>query len=82
MQQQFELTEDGHTALARYRRHDRIVEIPHVESDPALRGKGTAGRLMQGIVDTARTQGFKISPTCTYAKGWFAKHPEAADVLG
>lgn len=79
--QQFELVEDGHLALASYRRHTHSVSIPHVEADPALRGKGTSSRLMQGIVDMARKEGFSIVPSCPFAKHWFETHPEANDVL-
>ena len=80
--QQFELVEDGHLALASYRRHAHSIEIPHVEADPALRGKGTSGRLMDGIVAMARQEGLSVTPSCSFAKHWFASHPEAADVLG
>lgn len=79
--QQFELVENGMTAFAVYRRQGDAVVIPHVESPPALRGKGTAGRLMQGIADRARAEGFTILPTCGYARAWFRRHPEYADVL-
>lgn len=77
----FELDEEGHTAFATYRRADNIVTIPHVEAPEALRGKGTAGRLMEGIAALASAKGFKIVPTCPYAVAWFRRHPEAADVL-
>jgi len=77
----FELDEDGYTSFATYRRADNIVTIPHVESPMELRGKGTAGRLMEGIAALARANGFKIVPTCPYAIAWFRRHPEAADVL-
>ncbi|HTT99003.1 MAG TPA: GNAT family N-acetyltransferase [Rhizomicrobium sp.] len=77
----FELEEDGYTTFATYRRTDDIVTIPHVESPPAARGKGTAARLMEGIAALARANGFKIVPTCPYAVVWFRRHPEAADVL-
>ncbi len=79
---QFELVEEGHLALASYRRHAHSVEIPHVEAAPALRGKGTSGRLMQGIVQLARHKGISVTPSCPFAKHWFETHPEAADVLG
>ncbi len=77
----FELMEDGHLAYASYRRADNIVTIPHVESAMELRGKGSAGRLMEGIAALARANGFKIVPTCPYAVAWFRRHPEAADLL-
>ena len=80
--QRFELDEDGQTAFANYRRNGPQVVIPHVEAPPALRGKGTAGRLMEGIVARARAEGFKVTPTCSYALTWFRRHKDAADVLG
>jgi len=78
---QFELEEHGYVAFASYRRHGDVVTIPHVEAPPALRGTGAAARLMEGIAALARTQGFKVRPTCTYAVAWFRRHPEVADIL-
>ncbi len=78
----FELEENGETAFANYRRSGLHVVIPHVEAAPALRGTGTAGRLMEGIVALARAEGFKITPTCSYAAGWFRHNAQAQDVLG
>ena len=77
----FELTEEGLTAFASYRRNGDIVIIPHVEAPLPLRGKGTADRLMRNVIEEARSKGFKIMPTCAYAKIWFKRHPDAADVL-
>jgi len=77
----FELTENGLTAFATYRRAGNRVVIPHVEAPLPLRGKGTASRLMEGIVALARADGFKIVPSCPYAAAWFRRHPQAADVL-
>ena len=77
----FELIEQGETAFATYRRDGDVVVIPHVESPPALRGKGTADRLMRGIVEHARSEGFKIEPWCSYAAAWMRRHADAKDVL-
>ena len=77
----FELEENGLTAFATYHRNGLHVVIPHVESPPELRGKGTAGRLMEGIVARARAEGFKVTPTCSYAFAWFRRHRDAQDVL-
>ena len=77
----FELEEAGLTAFANYARNGLHVVIPHVEAPPALRGHGTAGRLMEGIVARARAEGFKITPTCSYALAWFKRHKGAQDVL-
>lgn len=77
----FELVENGQTAFANYRRDGNTLVIPHVEAAPALRGRGTAGRLMEGIVALARARGDKVLPLCSYAALWFQRHPEHADLL-
>jgi predicted GNAT family acetyltransferase len=77
----FEREENGLLAWANYRIRDGKYQIPHVEADPPLRGTGAAGRLMQDIVDHARTRQLAIVPRCSYARAWFQRHPEAGDVL-
>ena len=77
----FELSERELIAFADYRRDGRTLVIPHVESPPPLRGKGTASRLMGAVAAHARAQGFTIAPLCGYARAWFRRHPGEADVL-
>jgi uncharacterized protein len=77
----YELVENGLTAFTDYHRHGETVILRHVEAPVALRGKGTAGRMMEGIVALTRAQGLKIVPSCPYAVVWFRRHPEAADLL-
>lgn len=77
----FELEENGQLAFATYRKHGDVYVIPHVEAAMALRGKGTAGRLMEGIAAMARAQGFKIHPRCPYAAAWFQRHPGQQDLV-
>jgi predicted GNAT family acetyltransferase len=78
----FELVEDGQTAFADYRREGGVLVIPHVESPHALRGKGTAGRLMEGVAAHARAEGARITPICSYAAAWLQRHPEHSDLVG
>jgi len=80
-QERFELKEDGHLAYAAYRRDADTLTIPYVESAPELRGKGTAGRLMEGVVAHARANNLKIVPICGYAVSWFQRNSSAGDVL-
>ncbi len=77
----FELEENGRLAWAEYRIRDGRYIISHVEADLPLRGTGAAGRLMQQIVDHARTNQLVIVPRCSYARAWFERHPETEDVL-
>jgi predicted GNAT family acetyltransferase len=80
-QSRFELEEGGLLVFAEYRIRDGQYVIPHVEADPPLRGTGAAGRLMQQIVEHARANQLVIVPRCSYARIWFQRHPDAADVL-
>lgn len=77
----FELVEAGEVAFADYVRQPGRLVIPHVESPMALRGAGTAGRLMEGVVAHARAEGLKIVPICSYADAWLRRHREHADLI-
>ena len=74
----FELAVGDEIAFADYRRDEsggKTLEILYVYAPPALRNTGAAGRLMEGIVATAKAEGRKIVPTCGYAAAWLERHP-------
>ncbi len=79
--QRFELVEDGKLAFADYREASGVLVLPHVEADPVLRGRGTAGRLMTGVLDTVRGRGLKVRPVCSYAVAFIQRHPEYQDLV-
>ena len=76
----FELIEEGKLAFADYRLESGVLILPHVEADPALRGKGTAGRLMAGVLELARESGWKVRPICGYAAAYMERHAEYRDL--
>jgi len=69
----YELTEQGETAYADYHRKDGKLMIDYVFSPPALRGQGTSGRLMTGMVADAEARGETIVPICGYAVAWMKR---------
>ena len=75
-QGRFELVENGHLAFAEYVRGPSTLLIFWVEAARPLRGKGAAGRLMQGIAELAIREGRKIEPRCGYAAAWLRRHRE------
>lgn len=77
----YELEERGLLAWADYRVDGSTMYIDHVESPVALRGAGTAGRLMQALVDDVRQKGLKVTPICSYAAVWLRRHPETQDLV-
>ena len=60
---------------------DGVADINHTFVDDCLRGQGIAGKLLVAAVAQIRAEGLKALPTCSYAKGWFEKHPEEQDLL-
>lgn len=62
-------------------RDDRSVTIVSTVVDPALRGQGVAGKLLEALALQLRAQGKTAVPRCSYAVRWFALHPEQGDLL-
>jgi len=80
-QGRFELNEMGEVAFATYRREPGRLVIPYVEAPTALRGTGAAGRLMEGVLATARAEKLKVVPICGYAAAYIRRHKEHHDLL-
>jgi predicted GNAT family acetyltransferase len=78
--QRFELLVDGQVVFAEYRRQPGRLVITYVEAPPSLRGGGHAGRLIQGVLEEARTEQVKVLPLCPYARAWMQRHPEYRDL--
>ena len=60
---------------------DGVAVIDHTFVDSSLRGQGVAGQLVRAAADQIRDQGKKARAVCTYARAWFDRHPEQADLL-
>jgi len=78
----FTIERDGKPlATLNYSQVGKMVIINHTEVDPALRGTGAGGRLVEAVVNWARADHLRIAPLCPYAKSVFDKKPEYHDVL-
>lgn len=78
---QYELTLDGHTAIAAYRRHADHLDFYHTEVPAALEGHGVGKRLVAAALADARRQGLKIIATCPFVHHYIKTHPEEQDLL-
>ncbi len=77
----FEWIEEDKLSFADYRIENGLLILPHIEADPALRGKGSAGRLMTAVLDHARERNWKVRPICGYAVAFIERHPAYQDLL-
>ncbi len=80
-QQRFEVELDGDLAFADYRLKAGQMVLPHTVVPPAFEGKGVAGALARHAFGSARDQGLKVVPTCSFMSAWVKKHPEFHDVV-
>jgi hypothetical protein len=78
---QYELSVDGHTALAAYNVHPGHLTFYHTEVPEALEGRGIGKRLIKGALDDARRQGLKVVPACAFVRHYIETHPEEQDLL-
>ena len=78
----FELLLSGtRVGLADYSVAGEVVTVPHVETDPAHQGQGFAAVLMEGLLDSVRSNGQLIEPVCPYAAAYMKRRPETQDLL-
>lgn len=78
---QFRVDVDGYRGVADYTLHDGVMVITHTGVPPEIGGRGIAAELTRTALDTARREGWKVRPACSYAVAFMRRHPEFADLL-
>lgn len=77
-QRRFELSLDGHTAFASYRREGDLLAVTHTEVPREFEGRGIGSALVKGMLEIAREQGLKVKPLCSFVRAYMDRHPEYA----
>lgn len=80
-QHRFEWTEDDTTSVLDYRLDGNVMTITHTGVPAALEGRGIAADLTRAALATAREQGWKVQPVCSYAHAFIKRHSEYQDLL-
>lgn len=60
---------------------DGVIEVDHTTVDSSLGGKGLGSKLMATMVQHARDNNLKVTPTCSFVVAQFEKREEYRDVL-
>ncbi|GLQ94277.1 GNAT family N-acetyltransferase [Dyella acidisoli] len=76
----FEVIVDGFVCELDYTLHDKVMSINHTGVPSEVGGRGIAGELVRMALETARREGWKVVPACSYAQVWMERHPEFADM--
>lgn len=76
----FETIVDGHVCELDYSLHDQVMTITHTGVPEQVGGRGIAGELVRTALDTARREGWRVVPACSYAQVWMERHPAYGDL--
>lgn len=77
----FEAKVEGQLAVADYQIVKGTIIFAHTEVPPALQGRGIASALVRVALESARKQGFKVVPACSFVRRYMDTHPETQDLL-
>lgn len=81
-QRRFELRVDGVTAgMLEYALHGSVATMFHTEVFPQFGGRGGGAALAHAALETARGEGWTVSPTCSFVRGYITAHQEYADLV-
>jgi predicted GNAT family acetyltransferase len=72
----YEITLDGHQAVAEYAFEDGRQVFTHTFVPPELRGKGLAEKLVRRGLEDARAAGRKVVPACSYVAVFIQRNKE------
>ena len=77
----YELSVDGGTAFAAYRREGDTLVFTHTEVPPALEGRGIGSALVEGALADVRSRHLRVRPDCPFVAAYFERHAEGRDLL-
>lgn len=78
--QRFAVVVDGYPCVLDYRLRDGVMRIIHTGVPDAVGGRGIAADLTRTAFETARANGWKVEPACSYSMLWLRRNPEFADL--
>jgi len=78
---EFSVEVEGYIGALNYDLRGDTMTITHTLVPEAIGGRGIAAELMRVALQTARAEGWKVVPMCSYAVAYLRRHPEYADLL-
>jgi uncharacterized protein len=80
-ERRFEAIVDGVRCVLEYGLRDGVMSIDHTGVPAAVGGRGIASELVRAAFETARREGWRVLPACSYAAAWVERHPEFRDLV-
>jgi len=79
--QEFSVEVEGYLGALDYDLRGHTMTITHTLVPEAIGGRGVAAELTRVALETARANGWKVVPMCSYAVAYLRRHPEYNDLL-
>ncbi len=77
----FQWLEDGQLCVLDYELRDDVMLITHTGVPSPVGGRGIAADLAKAALETAREQGWKVRPLCSYVDAYMRRQRGAYDDL-
>lgn len=77
----FETTQEGYLCVLDYTLHDHLAIFTHTGVPAPVGGRGIAAELVRFGLDTARVQGWRVRPECSYVEAYIRRNPQYQDLL-
>ncbi|MEJ2104441.1 MAG: GNAT family N-acetyltransferase, partial [Ignavibacteriaceae bacterium] len=75
------ITIDNKDAYVDYNIEDKRMNLYHTYTDPELRGKGLAAKVVIAALQYARKNNLKVEPGCTYVQSFISRHKEYEELV-
>ena len=79
--QKFSVVIDGLESHLEYIKNNQILNVIHTYVPSFLRGRGIAAKLVEAVIEYAKSNNFRIIPSCSYVKVYFDRHSENKSLL-
>ena len=80
-QLQFEVHEDGETAVLQYRFHEGLIWLMHTEVPKKLEGRGIASLLAKYGLEWAKSNNMNVKVLCPFVAIYLKRHPEYNSIV-
>ena len=77
----FIITIDNKEAYVDYNIEQNKMNLYHTYTDPDLRGKGLAAKVVVAALEYAKENNLKIEPGCTYVQSFISRHKEYEELV-
>jgi len=78
---QFNISINNKEVYVDYKIEQNKMNLYHTYTNPELRGKGLAAKVVIAALEYAKKNNLKVEPGCTYVQTFISRHKEYEELL-